>query len=187
MTVEETAKILTLIQVEYPHSFAKLDERQMALKAELWEREFKEDPVEQVYTAVRMLFESGMPYAPNIGDIRKKMQILRQPDGELTEAEAWAMVSKACRNGSYGYMEEFAKLPPEVQRAVGRPEQLKEWAAMDEDVVQSVIASNFMRSYKAVAARKKEEDLYPGALRDTISRIQLGWEGLKNALPGKEK
>lgn len=184
MTTEETAKILTLIQAEYPHSFQKLDERQMALKAELWEKEFRDDSVQLVYTAVRMLFESGIKYAPNIGDIRDKMRMLLKPES-MTEGEAWALVSKACQNGAYGYKEEFAKLPPVVQRAVGRPEQLKEWAAMEADVVQSVVASNFMRSYKVMEERQRELDTYPPALLEVINSIQLG-EGNTKALPGKE-
>ena len=184
MTANEVSRILTLIQAEYPHSFEKLDARQMALKEELWEKEFANDDPTLVYTAVRMLFENGIRFAPNIGEIRSKMRMLTKPE-TLTESEAWALVSKACRNGSYGYKEEFAKLPPAVQKAVGRPEQLKEWAAMDADIVQSVIASNFMRSYKVVEERQRELDNYPPALLDVINSIQIG-EGTNKALPGKE-
>lgn len=184
MTPAETSKILTLIQAEYPHSFDRLDERQMALKAELWEKEFADDPVKLVYTAVRMLFESGIQYAPNIGDIRKKMLAISAPAQEITEQEAWALVSKATRNSAYNSVKEFNRLPPDVQQAVGSPEQLKAWAVMDADTVESVIASNFMRSFKAVSARKKEMELYPQALRDTIAKYRIGEA---KDLPGKEE
>ena len=184
MTPNDVSKILTLIQSEYPHSFDKLDERQMALKAELWEKEFAADPLELVYTAVRMLFESGIQFAPNIGDIRKKMQMITAEAG-MTEQEAWALVSRATRNSAYNSVKEFNKLPPEVQQAVGTPDQLKAWAMMDAETVESVVASNFMRSFKAVSERRKELALYPQALRDTISKYQIG-EGQK-AIPGKEE
>lgn len=184
MTAEETAKILTLIQVEYPHSFEKLDERQKALKAELWEKEFQNDPVGEVYTAVRMIFESGVKFAPNIGDIRMKMRMLHAKEG-ITEQQAWALVSRATKNSAYNSVKEFEKLPPEVQRTVGSPEQLKAWAIMDADTVESVVASNFMRSFKTIADRQAELELYPAALREMINKYQIG-EGLSKALPGKE-
>ena len=44
---------------------------------------------------------------------------------QLSEAEAWAMVSKAARNGLYGAREEFEKLPEDVKQAIGTPDQLK--------------------------------------------------------------
>ena len=186
MTQPEVAKILTLIQAEYPHSFEKLDSRQMALKAELWEKEFAADDSTLVYTAVRMLFESGIRFAPNIGDIRSKMRMLLEKD-EMTEQQAWALVSRATRNSAYNSVQEFEKLPPEVQRAVGSPEQLKAWAIMDADTVESVVASNFMRSFKAISARQKELEQYPEALREMIRNYQIGnGDGLTKALPGKE-
>ena len=186
MTALDTAKILTLIQTEYPHSFSNMTPEQMTLKQELWEKEFAGDDPTLVYTAVRMLFESGIKFAPNIGDIRGKMRMLTAKEG-LTEQQAWALVSKATRNSAYNSEREFEKLPPEVQRAVGSPEQLKAWAIMDADTVESVVASNFMRSYKAVAARQKELEQYPQALRDMIRNFQIGnGGGLQNALPGKE-
>jgi len=40
---------------------------------------------------------------------------------------------------------------------VGSPNQLRAWALMDEETVQSVVASNFQRSYKAIAAKQKEQ------------------------------
>lgn len=184
MNKTETAKLLALLQSEYPLSFSKLTKEQMDLKLELWASEFASDPFEAVYTALRMYMETGEQFAPNIGQVRKRMQMQKQQD-ELTEGEAWAMVSKACRNGSYGYKKEFAKLPPLVQKAVGRPEQLREWAAMDESQVQTVVASNFMRSFRAAKERQKELDSYPPALMNMINKLQLGM-GELDALPERD-
>lgn len=185
MNRTETAKILALMQSEYPLSFSKLTPEQMSLKMELWASEFAGDPFETVYTALRMYMETGEQFAPNIGQIRKRMQMQKKED-ELSEGEAWAMVSKACRNGSYGYMKEFAKLPPLVQKAVGRAEQLREWAAMDETQVQTVVASNFMRSFRAARDRQKEIDIYPPALKNMIDKLQIGM-GEQNAIPERNE
>ena len=139
----------------------------MALKIELWIREFEQDDFNLVYSAVRLLIRENRDFAPNIGNIREKMRFLSSPQ-ELTEVEAWALVSKACENGYYGYNKEFAKLPPEVQRAVGRPEQLRDWSVVDMDTFQTVISSNFMRSYRTSLARERELSMIPADIRAMI-------------------
>lgn len=184
MTKQEVSQILTLIQTEFPNSFSKLDKRQMQAKFELWCMEFADDPFEAVFTAFRMYLESGEEFAPNIGQLRKRMRMQREQD-ELSEGEALALVSKACRNGSYGYMKEYGKLPPDVQKAVGRPEQLRDWARLDETEFQTVAGSQFLRSFRAVRERRKETETYPQSLKNMINKISIGTAS-QNALPERE-
>lgn len=174
MTVEETEKILTLLQVEYPNSFSRLDERMMLAKRNLWAKEFQADPFTVVYAAVRMCIRSGGAFAPNIGEIRQKMATLTKEE-ELPEQAAWAMVSKACSNGIYHFKEEFDKLPEDVQQAVGGAEQIRLWAMMDAETVQSVVASNFMRAYRTQKTRSKELALLPQEVRELLGEVkQIG-------------
>ena len=81
---------------------------------------------------------------------------------------AWQMVLKAMRNSIYHSEEEFAKLPPLVQKAVVSPAQLREWA-MAEDIDgtwMNVTQSNFMRTYRAEMTRNREmKKLSPDILR----------------------
>lgn len=170
MTFEQTRDILTLLQCEYPQSFSKMDGRQMAMKLKLWESEFADDDYSMINAAVRYLIRSGREFAPNIGMIREKMHDLAEPDA-LTDGEAWALVSKACRNGLHGSRTEFEKLPPEVQAAVGSPEMLKQWAMLDEREVETVVASNFMRSYKVLAKRKREQAMLPPDIKELLSGL----------------
>lgn len=163
-------EILTLLQSEYPQSFSNMDARTMALKAELWEREFGQENPNLVYAAIRTYMRTPERFAPSIGQVREIMNMLTAGD-ELPEQSAWALVSAACRNGIYGFQKEFDKLPPDVQAAVGAPEQLKAWAMMDADTVESVVASNFMRSYKANRAREKARAALPPEMRGLITGI----------------
>ncbi len=148
MAEELTIRMLmTLLQSEYPNSFVNMDKRTMQLKMNLWEKEFEADDINLVYAAVRLYMEKPERFAPNIGQIRENMSTLQKADTqELSDQSAWALVSKACANGLYHYREEFEKLPLEVQRAIGGPEQLKAWARMDAETVESVVASNFKRT-----------------------------------------
>lgn len=84
------------------------------------------------------------------------------------------MVARAIRNGTYGAQKEFDALPPVIKRLIGSPAQLKEWAAMDADVVSSVVASNFQRSYKARAASERELLSLPGDVRSAMQSIADG-------------
>ena len=96
------------------------------------------------------------------------MHVIQNPQ-ELTELEAWALVTKAIRNGLYGADEEFAKLPPLVQQAVGQPRCLTEWAMLGAED-KAVTQSNFMRSYRAVVYRAKELSKMPPEVRALIEK-----------------
>lgn len=83
--------------------------------------------------------------------------------------QAWALVAKAIRNGIYGAEEEFAKLPPAVQRAVGNPGNIREWATMDSKSVQSVVQSNVMRTYRSVVAKNNQMQRLPVDVKAMIA------------------
>ena len=166
----EVIKLLSLLEAEYPLSFRNLTTESRALKIELWTKEFSEDNPKFVFAATRLLMRDGREFAPTSGQIREKMQSLLEVETKNPQ-EAWALVSKACSNGYYGYKEEFEKLPEDIRRVIGRPEQLKEWAVMDSDVVQSVVASNFMRNYSASVKREKELARIPESIKTLISGI----------------
>ena len=131
-----------------------------------------------VAAAVKSLIEGdehGFP--PHIGAVKAKLRLLAGGE-EPTEAEVWNLVSKAIRNGLYGAKDEFDKLPPAAQRVVGSPEQLRSWAMMDSETVQSVVASNFQRSYRQIAPREREIAKLPPDVRaligQTAERLAIG-------------
>ena len=90
---------------------------------------------------------------------------------EMTESEVWTLVSNALRNGIYGAQEEFDRLPPVVRRLVGSPGQLREWAMMDADTVQSVVASNFQRAYRVRSRQHAEYAALPSDIRQMIGPL----------------
>jgi len=177
MTRDETIAILGILRTAYPNFYRDVSRDAALQTVTLWAEMFRDDPAEIVTAAVKALIASrteGWP--PNIGEVKAKMQTITNPD-ELSEGQAWALVEKATRNGGYGYKEEFDKLPPIVQKAVGSPSQIHEWAMMDSDTVKSVVASNFMRSYKIMLKREKEMALIPvdvqKLLSETAGRLML--------------
>lgn len=158
MNMQDTLAVLSVIKTEYPNEFRRMGREEAERKATLWQNMFADDDPKLVGAAVKSYIvsdESG--FAPKIGQIKAKMRELTEPETD-TEMEAWNLVRKALRNSTYHAEEEFLKLPGVLQRIVGAPEQLKVWAKMPDETVQSVIASNFQRSFrwKITEARRYE-------------------------------
>ena len=171
MTRVETAQILAILKAAYPHSFKDMSDVDVEAMLNLWTRIFSADQKEEVGVAVDALIATRTAgYSPTPGEVKEQIRKLKQKE-ELDESAAWALVSKACANGIYGYKEEFAKLPKAVQDAVGAPEQLHAWAMMDADTVESVVASNFQRNYRTRQARDREMEKLPPNVQNFISGL----------------
>lgn len=171
MTKKEMAEIIAIMQSNYPDDFRGMSDQAMNGKINLWFMQFRDDDYMEVMAAVMAHIATDTSrFMPPVGVIKAKLVEIRLPE-EMTPQEAWELVSKATRNSAYNSGEEFAKLPPVVQRLVGSPVQLKEWAAMDSATLQSVVASNFQRSYKVRAAKEREFLALPSAVQETMTQI----------------
>ena len=156
MTREDTIKILSVLRGAYPAFYRDITKQEAESTIALWESMFDEEPYELVAAAVKAFISGdGKGFPPAIGQIKERIRLITTPE-EMTEQEAWALVSKALRNSTYGSEEEFAKLPPEVKAVVHDPGQLKQWGMSPADEVETVIASNFMRSFRAKQKVNKE-------------------------------
>lgn len=156
MTREDTIKILSVLRGAYPGFYRDITKQEAESTIALWTSMFDEEPYELVGAAVKAFISGDSKgFPPAIGQIKERIRQITQPE-EMTEQEAWSFVSKALRNSTYGSVEEFAKLPPEVKAVVHDPGQLKQWAMAEADEVETVIASNFMRSFRAKQKATKE-------------------------------
>ena len=174
MNKRETSLVLTVLRAAYPSSFKDIDSLDIDAMINLWQMMFEDESYGDVCAAVNALISTRtVGYSPTIGEVKEKLYSLRTV-GELSEQDAWALVSKACQNGLYGYRTEFEKLPPAVQRAVGSPEQLRAWAEMDVETVESVVSSNFKRAYRTQATRDKEFSMLPESVRTVVAQLADG-------------
>lgn len=173
MTKVEAAKIVGIILFNYPNTLRDVSDEAYITYVENWHFFFKDDSYAEVLAAVQKIISSSQErFAPNIGMIREQMRKNREPNGGLSEQEAWELVKRALRNGLYGYKEEFAKLPPTVQRCVGSENMIREWAAMESETLDSVVASNFMRSFRAIRQSTEEEARTPAAMREQLEEFR---------------
>lgn len=166
MTRENVQDLLAMIQGTYPN-YKPMDK---TATINAWLMALEEYDKDQVAAAFKMYMKSNSSgFAPSPGQLIENIQTLTRPK-ELNEMEAWSLVSKALKNGYYGAEEEFAKLPSIVQRAVGQPSQLRAWAS-DEEYNESVVSSNFMRSYRMELAQAQQISKLPQGMQNVIGKV----------------
>jgi hypothetical protein len=177
MTKKETAAIMMILETAYPRFYANktAEEKQAALN--LWATLFADDNTKIVTEAVKSVI-CTLEFPPVPADIKKKIAQLTQLQA-LSEMEAWGLVLKAIKNANYysnpgeksKAQEMFEKLPEICQRLVGSPNQLREWANIEIDVLSTVVQSNFIKSYRIKAQQLKESSMLPESSKKLIGEL----------------
>ena len=191
MTREETVKIIRIMSDCYPN----YKPNNLSETVDVWQMMLDEYSYNQVSIALKAYVTSDTSgFAPSVGEIVAKIQLVSQPQ-ELDGMAAWGLVSKALRNGTYGAVEEFNKLPPLVRQAVDIPDNLKNWATSDYQTIETVIQSNFLRTYETVVKRANEINRMPDNIKSLIEKtnadsykaqIEQKFQRDINTLPTKE-
>lgn len=153
---------------------------------DVWYALLKDLAYEVAATAVQK-YMTTEKFPPTPADIRRiATQITSDTSKTPTEVEAWDMVRRACQTLDwYNPDKEFNKLPEVVRRAVGNPNNLKEWAMSDYGDFETVISSNFMRTYKAVSKVYMEEKQTQPSVREKIDVFRQ--QGIEEQPMGIEK
>lgn len=169
MNKKETAQILAILKEYYPRDFVSTD---LQTKVEAWYLILKDYDYTLTQNAVLAFVTSDTEgFMPTVGQIIEKIKSLSNPKGDMTEVEAWALVYKAICNSAYNSIEEFEKLPDVVKRAVGNADVLKSWSMLSLDEVNTVIQSNFMRSYKSSHTQQKQIDALPNSTKQYVNQL----------------
>lgn len=171
MTYDETLKIFAVLKANYGNFYKNMSRIDAEAQVSLWAEMFEDTPYEVVGMAVKAFIATDVDgYPPNVGRIKQEIRKLSEKE-QMTEQEAVSLIMKATRNGLYGAQQEYDKLPPVLQRLVGSPSQLKVWARMSADELQTVVASNLMRSYKVIAKREEEYQALPSSIKNLLGQV----------------
>lgn len=180
MTEQEAGLIIAEMQVNYPDTFHGMSDDILLGMIKLWTECFATETYDLVRMAARSyVMASTERFMPNVGQIKEQIRKLTAP-GQMTEQQAWERITRALQNSNYNAVEEFANLPPALQRVVGSPGQLREWAKMDSEPLHSVVSSNIMRSFRAAQRRQDEMDKLPPGYAEQMRRLS---DGMFEALP----
>ena len=166
MTREETVKIIRIMVDSYPN----YKPNDISETVDVWHMMLSDYDYNLVAMALKAYILSDTSgFAPSIGQLVDKMKSITSPQ-ELNEMEAWSLVCDALQNSGYNYAEEYAKLPPLVQKAVGLPSQLQAWA-LTENLNKDVVGSNFMRCYRIEVERQNEISKMPQNVKELLEKV----------------
>lgn len=167
MTIEETKKLLITINAIYPNW--KVENPEATTMA--WHWALEEYPADVVNAALQIFLKTDKAgFVPSVSQLIGCMHKPTEND-QLSEGEAWALVKKAIQNGNYHAEEGFDALPPLVQRAVGGAGMIRQWAQTDSDEVNTVVMSNFQRSYKAILSKQDFNNRVPTSISDVVKQV----------------
>lgn len=162
MTRDDTKNLLAIISSLYPNF--KPDN--LSATTDVWFACIKDKtPKDMQYRLMAFAKTDTSGFAPTIG------QLLAIGDNEPSAEEEWARVRKAICNGCYHAAEEFEKLPPRTQAAIGSPTMLHLWALTDENAIDTSIAKQFKTAYDAIKERDKKNSYYAPAVEQKLNKM----------------
>ena len=182
MTRDEAKHLVMMVSAAYPN-WKPLNLTETVDTWAVMLEEFDHD--ECLATLKSYILTDTSGFAPGIGQVIDRLQ-RRREGRELGELDAWSMVSKALRNATYHAEEEFAALPPVLQRTVGNPSNLKEWAGMEMDTVNSVIQSHVVRNYRVAVKSMRDDAKIPPALMGLLQDMRKEPEWVKIQKPQEQ-
>lgn len=166
MDTKETAAVLAVIKTAYPKYYDNKTEKELKDTVSLWQAMLAEYQSQIVTSAVKALIATNK-YPPTIAEVIEKINFLTNPN-RMGEVEAWGLVKAAIRNSAYHSIEEFDKLPDDIKATLGSPSTLREWAISEDENSETVIASNFMRSYRAKVDERKTIEAIPSSIKAMV-------------------
>lgn len=169
MNRDETLKVMGVLKAAYPRYYANQSKEDILSAVNLWNVMLNEYDYAIVTKAVRALIAT-VKFPPSVAEVIESIQKITMPR-QLEPLEAWGLVKRAIKNSLYNAEDEFLKLPEEIQMTIGSPEQLRAWAKDEENAADTVISSNFQRSYQAKIKSIREYAAMPQDVRKLIDRL----------------
>lgn len=125
-----------------------------------------------IRAAVYLVRSARDKFPPSPGELIAAYEKLTMQEAE-TDSEAWGKyVLPAIRRSSYYSSEEFEKLPPACQIAVGSADALRGWAMLDDRSMSS-IESNFRKAYPKAVEKARSQFLLNGS-NENAGQIAVG-------------
>lgn len=149
MTREETKRILMIIQETFPSW--KVEDKQGLL--DVWTMVFENDDYQAIEAGLmNYIRNDNSGFAPSPGQIRSGIRKLAEPYDDTEEA--MAQLRKALGNSGYNSRAEYERLPADLQKAVGLPENLRTWSQLSTDQLE-VVMSHVRKAYRNIKAQKQ--------------------------------
>ena len=86
------------------------------------------------------------------------------------EGQILNMLIMASRNASYGFEDEFKKMPPLLQKAVGTPTVIRSWGTMEQEDLNYTF-DRIVRSYKNLKETEKVTMATRGITQTLLEKV----------------
>lgn len=162
MTKNDVAELIMILKEYYPRD---VESTNIETKVSAWHlllRDYEKNII--LNAALAFVSSDTKGFMPTPGQIINKISVIRKSDNDMTEMEAWGYISKAIRNSIYNSKEEYYNLPEILKKCV-TPELLRDWAMVEGDDVQTVIQSNFLRTFRVKKESVKEFEALPKSVQ----------------------
>lgn len=166
MTRDDTKKMILYLHTAYK---GFCEDKDLKMVVDVWHDAFKDDDVKLVSKATQNYVNTN-EYYPTIAGIRKQINLLKEKE---TDTDLWALIEKAARNGTYGAVEEFEKLPPECQSFIGSPAALKDLAQVDTGTMNTVVKGQFLKRVGDIKERQEVQRGLPAEVRKAIEESKV--------------
>lgn len=172
MTREETKMIITMLSSVYINEFSRLKEEQVKQMIDTWAVILEDEDANKIATVTKAYLKSNTSaFMPTPAMLINLAYDLFTPKG-MTEQEAWNTLYKAICNSGYNAQYEYDHLPLEI-KPLCTPSQLREWGMMNIETLNTVVASNFMRSFKAKEKQRTDYAKLPNETKSLISELNV--------------
>lgn len=163
MTKTETAKLLTIMTATY--SNLKFSDPELAL--ETWWKILEPDNAQNIMDAFTVYARTDTSgFAPTPGKLH--MMVADRQFDSLSDGEVIGLLTLASRNASYGFQEEFDKLPYLLRKAVGSPTALRNWGVADPAQLDYTF-KNICKTYQMLV---QEEKTAMAAVGTNLERLE---------------
>ena len=166
MTAQEASGFLSKLALAYPAQYARLGAAELKGQIELWSGTMEGYSLEQAVVGLQVFLRGDTKgFAPVPGQVIDCIERVQRPaeDG-YTNTECISLIRRAIGDALYHAEEAFERLPELCRRAVGTPRNLTEWAQLDSREVETVIASQVIRSLEAM----REDAKLPPSVREAL-------------------
>ena len=173
MTRDEVKKIIAVIAATFPN----FDSDDPATTIDAWHLFLADYSYQDISAALKIYVSTAnSAFPPSASQLIGQLNKVRTLKN-AQEVDVWREVRPAIRNGNYHAEEEFKKLSPMAQKMVGDPGQLREWAMLPSEDIDTVVQSNFKKRYETMVKRESELSAMPKEVRDmigTVGQKQIG-------------
>lgn len=164
MTDKEIKKLIYVTKAAYPTIYNKYSEADLENLLIAWRMCLGDCSYEDASKGLMLYMRNDTKgFPPAAGQIIEQIQKLNAQK-QLLPSEAWSIVRKAISRGYYYSEEEYAKMPPAIQKAIGSAQYLKD-CAIDTGFNEGVARGQFEKNYAIILEREKYQAKLPESLR----------------------